>query len=281
MRYIVNASNYITAVSFGCEIECQDNECTEYTGSVPTGYTSLEDWYAKESETLYRWKIVSGKLTLVTSAEAPDADARPLFARAVKTTWSEIDSAQAPGWYYIAEENTICGHTASYWYMHVVSYSVGTAHCTQTLYSVKGDYTFDRRQNTGTWSAWVNTSPSSYIKYDLLWENASRTSSFAAQTITVDTTAYNFLAVEVAYNEKEMNGSEICFVGMRKKGYGDTVATLTAHLITSTGSFNTVSRKLTIKSARGSIVADGGIGSGGGASDTNAIPVKIYGVKGV
>lgn len=227
----------------------------------------------------------------VTGLPTPteDSDAIPLasikaygLGGSKKITWAEITNAQEPGWYHIAEEeNTICGHTASWWYMHVAAYGSGTAHCTQTLYSVSGDKTFERRQNTGTWSEWVNVSPSSYIKYDLLWSNASRTSSFAAQTITVDTTAYNFLAVEVAYNEKEMNGSEICFVGMRKKGYGDTVATLTAHLITSTGSFNTVSRKLTIKSARGSIVADGGIGSGGGASDTNAIPVKIYGVKGV
>ncbi len=50
MRYIVNANNYITAISFGCKIECQDDGCTEYTGSVPTGYTSLEDWYADEAE---------------------------------------------------------------------------------------------------------------------------------------------------------------------------------------------------------------------------------------
>lgn len=71
MRYIVNANNYITAISFGCYIECQDDGCTEYTGSVPTGYTSLEDWYASESEKLYRWKIVSGKLTMDSGATPP------------------------------------------------------------------------------------------------------------------------------------------------------------------------------------------------------------------
>ena len=71
MRYIVNANNYITAISFGCYIECQDDGCTEYTGSVPTGYTSLEDWYADEAEKLYRWKIVNGQLTLDSSAAPP------------------------------------------------------------------------------------------------------------------------------------------------------------------------------------------------------------------
>lgn len=50
MRYIVNENNYITAVAFGCELACQGYECVAYTGSVPTGYTSLEDWYAGEGE---------------------------------------------------------------------------------------------------------------------------------------------------------------------------------------------------------------------------------------
>lgn len=71
MRYIVDANNYIKAISFGCEIECQDDVCTEYTGSVPKGYASLEDWYAQEVEMLYRWQVVSGNLTLNSNAKAP------------------------------------------------------------------------------------------------------------------------------------------------------------------------------------------------------------------
>lgn len=74
MHYITNASGYLTAVSFGCDIECGGSECVEYTGSVPTGYTSLEAWYAAESETLYRWKISSGKLVVDNSATPPRAD---------------------------------------------------------------------------------------------------------------------------------------------------------------------------------------------------------------
>ena len=139
---------------------------------------------------------------------------------------------------------------------------------------------------SGSWLAWKQYATTDYadskVGMDLLWENASRTSTFAAETeILVDITAYNFLAVEVAYNEKEMNGTELCFVGMRKKNFGDTAATLTAHLITSTGSFNTVSRKLTIRSGRGGIDAGGGIAADGSANDKNAIPVKIYGIRGI
>lgn len=71
MRYITNADNYIVTVSFGGDVECEHGVCTEYEGSVPTGYTSLEAWYAEESEKLHRWKIVSGQLTLDAGAAAP------------------------------------------------------------------------------------------------------------------------------------------------------------------------------------------------------------------
>lgn len=40
MRYKLDASGYVSAVSFGCYLD----DCTEYTGAVPTGYNSLDDW---------------------------------------------------------------------------------------------------------------------------------------------------------------------------------------------------------------------------------------------
>ncbi len=72
MRYITNADGYVVTVSFGGDIECDWGVCTEYTGAVPTGYTSLEAWYAGETEKLYRWKVVNGQLTMDSSATAPE-----------------------------------------------------------------------------------------------------------------------------------------------------------------------------------------------------------------
>ena len=40
MRYKLNADGYVESVAFGCYL----NNCTEYTGEVPLGYNSLEDW---------------------------------------------------------------------------------------------------------------------------------------------------------------------------------------------------------------------------------------------
>lgn len=71
MRYITDFDGYVKQLSFGADIECDGLGCTEYTGAVPTGYTSLEDWYLEEADKLYRWKIVDGNLTLDSTAVAP------------------------------------------------------------------------------------------------------------------------------------------------------------------------------------------------------------------
>lgn len=72
MRYIVNAKNYVTAVSFGALLNYADCDCTEYTGKIPSGWNSLEEWFEDEGGKLWRWKIKSGNLTLDSTAVAPE-----------------------------------------------------------------------------------------------------------------------------------------------------------------------------------------------------------------
>ena len=72
MRYIVNENNYVTAVIFGAEVLYNDCTCTEYTGGVPSGWKTLDDWYFDEGDKLWRWQIVDGDLTLDESAVAPE-----------------------------------------------------------------------------------------------------------------------------------------------------------------------------------------------------------------
>lgn len=79
MRYIADSSGYVKEVSFGADIVCGGQECTEYAGAVPSGYASLEAWYIAEVEKLYRWKIVSGNLTLDSAAVAPVEGDRQSF----------------------------------------------------------------------------------------------------------------------------------------------------------------------------------------------------------
>ncbi len=72
MRYIANSQNYVTHISFGCPLVVNGQECKEYTGKVPTGYSNLEEWYAEEELSLWRWKIVGGNLTLDANAKKPE-----------------------------------------------------------------------------------------------------------------------------------------------------------------------------------------------------------------
>ena len=75
MRYIADANGYLRQVSFGAEIECGGACCTQYTGAVPSGYVSLEEWFIAEAENLHRWMIEDGDL--VEDANAPDPTPEP------------------------------------------------------------------------------------------------------------------------------------------------------------------------------------------------------------
>lgn len=58
MRYELNADGYISKVFFGC----QSGSCTEYTGTIPSDYETLEEWEEAEENKLGAWKIVDGNL---------------------------------------------------------------------------------------------------------------------------------------------------------------------------------------------------------------------------
>ena len=89
MRYIVDAAGYVKNISFGGLISCGGVNCAEYTGAIPEGYDSLEEWFLAECENLYRWKIVDGNLTIDDEAEAPPPDAKYVVTTAIiGTTWT-------------------------------------------------------------------------------------------------------------------------------------------------------------------------------------------------
>ena len=62
MRYILNNEGYIYDISFGADIYCELGNCTQYTGEIPSGYTSLEEWHDNELDRLNAWKVVDGNL---------------------------------------------------------------------------------------------------------------------------------------------------------------------------------------------------------------------------
>lgn len=63
MQYIADSNSYLKEVSFGCSVSCNGESCVEYTGAIPSGYSSLEEWYRQECDNLHQWKISGGNLT--------------------------------------------------------------------------------------------------------------------------------------------------------------------------------------------------------------------------
>lgn len=61
MRYILNDEGYIETISFNNEITCNDKSCTEYTGTIPEGYSSLVEW--NENAVIQAYHLVDGNLT--------------------------------------------------------------------------------------------------------------------------------------------------------------------------------------------------------------------------
>lgn len=61
MRYILDSEGYIESIAFGSYIECSNKSCTEYTGSIPTGYNSLCEW--ADNANIQAYYLVDGNLT--------------------------------------------------------------------------------------------------------------------------------------------------------------------------------------------------------------------------
>lgn len=67
MRYILNNEGYVETISFTNPIVC-NGSCTEYTGTIPEGYSSLLEW--SENAVIQAYKITNGNLTHDPNKEA-------------------------------------------------------------------------------------------------------------------------------------------------------------------------------------------------------------------
>jgi len=62
MRYILDSEGYVCDVSLGADIMCDCGDCVEYTGKIPSGYSTIDEWVLEETPRLNAWKIVDGDL---------------------------------------------------------------------------------------------------------------------------------------------------------------------------------------------------------------------------
>lgn len=68
MRYILDDNGYVEEVVFGGTMSCNNKGCTEYTGSIPEGYTSLEEWV--DNANIRAYTITDGNLVYDSTRDA-------------------------------------------------------------------------------------------------------------------------------------------------------------------------------------------------------------------
>ena len=61
MRIVLDFENYFVAGSLAEYVECEYGTCQEYTGAIPTGFSSYEDWFVN-CECKNAWKMVDNNL---------------------------------------------------------------------------------------------------------------------------------------------------------------------------------------------------------------------------
>ena len=82
MRYILDDKGYIDSVSC-TPYNCKDKSCQEYTGTIPTGYSSFTEWATNANIRAY--KIVNGNLVFDEKREEE-----------LKTQWKREEEANLP-----------------------------------------------------------------------------------------------------------------------------------------------------------------------------------------
>jgi hypothetical protein len=90
MRYEIDENNYITAVYFNCN----SGSCNEYTGNIPDGYTSLEEWASNAH--IQAYKIVDNNLVYDSVRDAE-----------LQKQWAREEASVSPehSYYIVTTEN--------------------------------------------------------------------------------------------------------------------------------------------------------------------------------
>lgn len=275
MRYIVNSGGYVQEVSFGADILCDGSYCTEYTGKVPSGYDDLVDWFIKEGDKLYRWKIVEGHLTLdsnVPIKSEPGAVFAPagyglgdVEPRTSITTTEQLDACRTCGFYrYAIKSSYICG--VGFDFGSLLVYPIYTGGCVQELRPSNSNSCVRRYWSNNKWSEWELVGL--VMKY--LWENVSPTSNFAAQTIPLDLSKYQAVLVLSVRSTADLKVSGVTWVG---------VGAIPGYLMGTTNQYAVTRREVSATTTGVTFSGFYSANTTNGAS--NEIPVVIYGINGI
>lgn len=115
-------------------------------------------------------------------------------------------------------------------------------------------------------------------KWELLWTNASPTSSFAAQTIAVDVSGYDMMAVLVSSSSNDYMYTFFAAVGM------SIIMNRAVPTSNTSAKLFVTSRNIESANANGisfSACQQSTVGTAATAANVELVPRYIYGIKGV
>ena len=179
----------------------------------------------------------------------------------------------------------------------------GSVMGSQIAVSLNGTYPPKARYYTGgAWSAWADALPdvirstvqtlttaqqdqtrnniAAMKQKTLLWENAAPSSAFAAQTVALDLTDYDFVEIGLIHAGQSGSQGGPVFSQVR---IGETNPTKILAFLAAWGIYIS-SRNVTVTAAGVTFSEgynNGNAGSSGSQDNSVAIPIVIYGIKGV
>lgn len=92
MRYILDSSGYVESVSC-TPFNCHDKSCTEYKGSIPSGYDTLQEWATTANIRAY--KITNNNLVYDS---AKDAELQAEWAKKSGVEYFSTDEVRIGEW---------------------------------------------------------------------------------------------------------------------------------------------------------------------------------------
>ena len=177
----------------------------------------------------------------------------------------QLDACHTSGFYrYVAYGTTLCG--ISFNFATLIVYPIYDYECVQELRPINSNHCLRRFYFDGAWSDWELVG----MVMEILWTNASPTSDFAAQTISMDLSKYKAVYVQSvrSTDDQTVSGATLAWVDVGSN-----------YLIGTTDQYVVTRRKVAATS--GGITFSDYSSANTSNGTSNEIPFVICGISGI